>query len=101
MKINSAVKYDRHIIVCTNFREGENAVCCHNGGGLEIYKKLKEYIKSNEFEGRVKVTQARCFSMCADGPNLVVYPEQIWVNGVKLSDVTEIIEKYIAPFLKK
>ena len=60
---------------------------------------MKEYVKSKSIKN-VKVTQAKCFSMCAEGPNMVVYPEQIWHHGVSTNDVSEIIEKYIKPLEK-
>ncbi|MEZ7892141.1 MAG: (2Fe-2S) ferredoxin domain-containing protein [Candidatus Wallbacteria bacterium] len=97
---NKSVNFLRHIFICTNFREGEGAVCCKNGGSEEIYRKLKEYVKANDFGGKVKITQSRCFSMCPDGPNMVIYPEQIWFNKVTAGDIEEIIKKYIDPFKK-
>lgn len=97
---NKSVKYLRHIFVCTNFREGEGAICCKNGGSEPIYKKLKEYVKTNNLTAAVKITQSKCFSMCADGPNMVIYPEQIWYNRVKSEDIDEIIKKFIDPFKK-
>lgn len=99
MELNSSVSFKRHILVCTNKKEDPAAPCCANGGSLEIYKALKEYVKTNGIAG-VKVSQARCFSMCAMGPNMVVYPEQIWYNHVTAADVPEIISKYIDPFKK-
>lgn len=98
MELNNKTKFARHIIICTNFREGEGAVCCKNGGSEPIYRELKEYVKTAGLKDTVKITQSRCFSMCADGPNMVIYPEQIWFNRVKTEDVAEIILKYIDVF---
>lgn len=100
MELNKNTRFDRHIIICTNSREGEGAVCCKNGGSEPIYRELKEYIKANGLKDSVKITQSRCFSMCADGPNMVIYPEQLWFNRVKAEDVPEIIKKYIDGFKK-
>jgi len=100
MKIKE-VRFDRHILVCTNVKDDESKPCCGRRAGLEIYQKLKQRVKEGNFEGRVKVSQARCFSMCTEGPNMVVYPEQIWHTGVTVDDVGEIIKKYIDPFEKR
>ncbi|HOT75119.1 MAG TPA: (2Fe-2S) ferredoxin domain-containing protein [Candidatus Wallbacteria bacterium] len=99
MVIDDKIKFKRHIIICTNVKEDPAAPCCGRSGESQaLYKKLKEYIKSNNIKDTVKVTQARCFSMCAEGPNMVVYPEQIWHHHVEPGDFDEIIEKYIRPF---
>lgn len=95
------VRFERHILVCTNVKEDKSKPCCGGRGGYEIYRDLKQRVKDLGLEGRVKVSQARCFSMCSEGPNMVVYPEQIWHTGLAGADVPEIVDKYIAPLAKK
>jgi len=98
MVIDDKIKFKRHIIICTNMKDDPAAPCCGRGESFGLYKRLKEYVKSKNIKESVKVTQARCFSMCADGPNMVVYPEQIWHHHVAPEDFDEIVEKYIRPF---
>ncbi|GEM_PF-925995 len=46
---------------------------------------------------RIKLETARCLSMCAVGPNCVLYPDDVVFNKLKDSDV----EEKIAPILKE
>lgn len=98
MVIDDKVKFKRHILICTNMKDDAAAPCCGRGDSYALCKRLKEYVKVKGLKDSVKVTQAKCFSMCAEGPNMVVYPEQIWHHHVEPGDFDEIVEKYIKPF---
>lgn len=88
--------YERVIFVCCNEREpGEDA--CANRGSAELQKKLKEYMKSRNLKGRVRVSRAMCFGLCSVGPNVCVMPENVWYRGVKPEDLGEIQRKWIDP----
>jgi (2Fe-2S) ferredoxin len=43
----------------------------------------------------VKLEIANCLSMCAAGPNVVVYPQPTILNGVRAEDVGTIVEEHI------
>ncbi len=98
MVINDKINFKRHILICTNIKENLDAPCCGRKESYGLCKRLKEYVKSKGLNTTVKITQVKCFSMCMDGPNMVVYPEQIWHHHVMPDDFDEIIEKYIKPF---
>ena len=40
----------------------------------------------------VAVTTSGCLGPCFEGPNLVVYPEGLWYQGVTVDDVPELVE---------
>ena len=40
----------------------------------------------------VAVTTSGCLGPCFEGPNLVVYPDGVWYQGVSVDDVDEIVE---------
>jgi len=87
----SAIKPEKHIIVCVN--ERENKDCCKNVGGEEIYMKLKEYVKSNNIANKVWVTRARCLGFCNNtGATIVVYPEGKWFLKVKIEEISKVID---------
>jgi (2Fe-2S) ferredoxin len=43
----------------------------------------------------VRVNQAGCLDRCAEGPVIVVYPEEIWYTYVDKDDIDEIIEEHL------
>jgi (2Fe-2S) ferredoxin len=40
------------------------------------------------------VTGTTCFGLCETGPNVVVYPENVWYGGVQPEDARELIETH-------
>jgi NADH:ubiquinone oxidoreductase subunit F (NADH-binding)/(2Fe-2S) ferredoxin/ferredoxin len=55
---------------------------------------MEEKIKEKELDKEIKVIKTGCFGLCESGPNMVVYPEGIFYNHVKVSDVDEIVEEH-------
>ena len=89
-------KYERHIFVCCNQREpGSPRGCCDPAGEAKLQKAFKEALKVRGLKGRVRANKAGCLDQCEHGPNVVVYPEQVWYGGVRLEDVNEIVEQHI------
>ena len=89
-------KYERHIFVCCNQREaGSPRGCCDPAGEARLQKAFKEALKARGLKGRVRANKAGCLDQCEHGPNVVVYPEQVWYGGVRLEDVNEIVESHI------
>lgn len=99
MKEMTSKPYERILFVCCNERPaGEDA--CGNRGSAELQKKLKEYMKSRNLKGRVRVSRAMCFGLCAVGPNVCVMPENVWYQGVQPQDLAEIQRLWIDPLSK-
>jgi (2Fe-2S) ferredoxin len=44
-----------------------------------------------------KLETANCLSMCAVGPNVVIYPDNLIFNGVTEARLAEIIRDHITP----
>ncbi len=40
----------------------------------------------------VAVTTSGCLGPCFEGPNVVVYPDAVWYQGVTVDDVPELVE---------
>ncbi len=86
--------YQRQIFVCTNNANGEKASCGDHQAEL-VFRQLREIAKERKLHPMIRVAQAKCLGQCNSGVNIMIYPENVWHNHVKLSDVQEIADKYI------
>jgi (2Fe-2S) ferredoxin len=88
--------YQRHVFFCCNQREAPEA-CCNNHGSREMRDYAKDRVKKLGLagKGKVRVNQAGCLDRCAEGPVIVIYPEEIWYTYVDKQDVDEIIEEHL------
>ena len=90
------IPYRRIIFICTNRREG-GAICCSGGGSEPIREALKRYVKENGLIGKVRISQSGCMDLCAQGPNIMIFPDNIWVKNVQLDDLPALIQRYLDP----
>lgn len=53
---------------------------------------------ANEAESAapIRLETARCLSMCAVGPNIVIYPDDLVLNKQTPASAVEAIERYLA-----
>ena len=72
-------------MACTYVLVCQNEDCKQRGSG-ELLEKLKERLKDSD----VEVKSYMCFGGCQAGPNIVLYPQKVWYNGVKRDDVNDI-----------
>ena len=93
METNST-PYKRQIFVCTNNANGEKA-SCGDHKGEEVFRQLREIAKERKLHPTIRVAQAKCLGQCAQGVNIMIYPENIWHSGVRTEDVGLIADKYI------
>ena len=94
MQTNKA-PYRRQIFVCTNNANGEKP-SCGDDQAEEVYRRLRAIAKERELHPAIRVAQVKCLGQCAKGVNIMIYPENIWLSGVRLEDVPVIAEKYIS-----
>ena len=80
-----------HVFVCTNDRQGKRKSCA-DGNSTHIRKVLKEEVANRGWKPKVRVSQCGCLGLCADGPNVILYPQKIWFSEVSENDVGEVIE---------
>lgn len=83
--------YRKIIFVCTNQREAGERVCCMAGGGGELRDKLKAMVKARQMRSRVRVSQSGCLDKCEDGPNIMVFPDNVWFSHVTEADLESIV----------
>lgn len=93
---SGTVPYAKQIFVCTNDRRGESP-SCGDYQAEEIFKELRRIAKERGIHPRIRVAQAKCLGQCALGTNIMIYPDNIWYSGVRLTDVDEIAQRYFPP----
>jgi (2Fe-2S) ferredoxin len=82
--------YVCHLFVCVNDRGGERKSCA-DGNSPAIKKLLKEKVAQRGWRPHVRVSHCGCMGLCADGPNIVLYPQKIWFSDVCDDDIEEIL----------
>ncbi len=83
--------YKSHIFICRKSRADGNK-SCGNLGNPELKSVLKDAVKERGWKGIVRVSESSCFGVCAAGPNIMIYPQKIWLTKVALEDVPEILQ---------
>lgn len=88
--------YEKHIFVCENIREGENArVSCGKQGAKKIREYLKEKLKETSASKKIRVNMSGCLDRCELGPVQVSYPDGDWFTLKTEKDVDLFIKSYI------
>lgn len=53
----------------------------------------KELLKIDPSKSMIRVSQSLCLGLCASGPNVLIYPQNILYANVKNDDLDDIIGK--------
>lgn len=88
----NSLPHDKIIFVCTNQRVPGERVCCAGGGGCELRDTLKAMVKTRQLRSRVRVSASGCMDKCEDGPNVMIFPDNVWLSGVRMSDLDSILD---------
>lgn len=81
--------FEMHLFVCTS-----GGTCPHQGS-VAVHAYLKEAVARAGLRGKVRVNHAGCLDQCGHGPNLVVYPENIWYSHVTREEAEVIFTEHI------
>lgn len=79
-----------HIFVCQNVRE-EGRSSCGAQGGAEILSELKRLCRERNLG--LRVTGSGCLGPCEKGPNVMVYPQRLWFQGVRQQDLPNLVDE--------
>jgi|SRR5581483_2737749 len=91
---SSNPKFEKYVFVCINERPvGERVSCGGTFCGKELSEKLKDAVKRAGQAKRIRVSKSKCLDVCEEGPNVLVYPDNLWFKKVELSDVPTILAK--------
>tara|TARA_B100000029_G_scaffold511609_1_gene606114 strand:- start:950 stop:1255 length:306 start_codon:yes stop_codon:yes gene_type:complete len=64
-------------------------------GGMEIRKRFVQLINRHGLKGKIRANKTGCLDVCEVGPNVVIYPDNIWYTGVTVNDVDEIFDQSV------
>jgi (2Fe-2S) ferredoxin len=81
--------FEIHVFVCTG-----GGTCPHQGA-VAIHAYLKEAVARAGLRGKVRVNNAGCLDQCGHGPNLVIYPENVWYSHVTREEAEVIFTEHI------
>jgi len=88
--------YTHHVFFCCNQRQNGEACCAdRDAQAMRDYAKSKVKSLMLAGPGKVRVNQAGCLDRCAEGPVIVIYPEEVWYTYVDKADIDEIIEEHL------
>ena len=93
--MESNLKYDKHVFICTNQRVNSERPSCGEGHGMELVAAFKKEIKDRGLNVNMRAQKTGCLDICELGPSVVVYPEGIFYGYVQISDVVEIVEEHL------
>jgi (2Fe-2S) ferredoxin len=81
--------FEIHVFVCTS-----GGTCPHQGSG-SVHAYLKEAVAKAGRKGTVRINHSGCLDQCGHGPNLVVYPENVWYSHVTREEAELIFTQHI------
>ena len=74
----------KHVVVCT-------ASHCAQKGANEMIGKLRLEVIRRGLDAEILVNNCGTIDLCDIGPNLVIYPENVILSGVKATNVKALI----------
>ncbi len=80
--------YRLHLMVC-------GGTACVSNHAFEVKEALEEEIKKHGLEKEVLVVTTGCNGFCEAGPLLVVKPDDIFYNQLKVEDVPHLVEEHL------
>ena len=82
----------RQIFVCATPGEGR----CGAKGGCELLEAFRAEVERRGLRPAAVLRNA-CARRHHEGPVVFVYPDDVWYTRVTLEDVSDIVERHLAP----
>jgi NADH-quinone oxidoreductase subunit F/NAD(P)H dehydrogenase (quinone)/NADP-reducing hydrogenase subunit HndC len=70
---------------------------CHASGSLHIKEALKAELARHRLENEIRIIETGCNGFCAQGPIMIVQPDNIFYQKLKVEDIPFLVEEH---FLK-
>jgi len=81
-------QYRTHLLVCA----GTGCVSC---GSFKIKEALENEVRKRKLEDEVMVIATGCNGFCERGPILMVHPDGIFYQQLKVEDIPHLVEEHI------
>ena len=89
-------RFQKHLFICINERAPDNPKgCCSLRGSADLLDYIKGRVHELGLKGKVRVNKAGCLDACAQGPSMVVYPDDVWYAPRTREDMEEILQEHI------
>lgn len=82
-----------NVFVCT---QGGGGKKCH--GGKKLFAQLRRQVKQRKLQGEIRVCASGCMDQCAKGPNVMVFPDNVWYRRVRERDIPAILDGLASRF---
>jgi (2Fe-2S) ferredoxin len=89
------VPYQKIVFVCINERPPDGPPCCCGRGSVGIHASLKARVKALGLGRVIRVSKSGCLNQCALGPNIMVFPDNVWYSGVTEEDLDAILGEIV------
>lgn len=88
--------YKKHVFFCLNLRENGRK-CCQDADAKQMREYAKSRVKALDLAGKggIRVNASGCLGRCAQGPSIVVYPDNVWYSYQSQADIDEIIDQHL------
>ena len=83
-----ATPHKLHMFFCTNTRENGDKSCGDTPTNARMAEELKARCKQAQLP--VRISRTACLGPCAQGPNIMAYPHQVWFQDVHPEDIDAI-----------
>lgn len=77
-----------HVMICAG-------TGCTSSNSEAIIKEFNDKIVFHGLEERITIVKCGCLGLCAQGPVVIIYPENCLYKTVKVSDVVDIVEQHL------
>lgn len=82
------------IFFCTKQRSIDSPKpCCRGRGSEKLRDTLKEMIRKEGLETRIRVFKSGCLGVCEQGPAAMTFPDGNLLMAVQPEDLAEILDQ--------
>jgi (2Fe-2S) ferredoxin len=90
------MRFDRYLFICINERpKGHPRGSCGTSGSLELLEAFKAAVAARGLKTKIRVNKAGCMEVCELGPSVMVHPDNVWYQKVRIEDVEAIVEEHL------
>lgn len=81
------VPHAMSVFVCTHGGGGKK---CH--GGKKLFAYLRKEVKRRKLNHQIHVSASGCMDQCEKGPNIMAFPDNIWLCRVRERDLDGFLD---------